>query len=121
MSVCEWYHGTSGDNILAILRQHWMKPGIDGTIFFSERRFESALMHGPDLTRKATYAVKVRVQIPPSATIERRVTPGVLDTLVVRTRTPIHAEVLELYVRVPHGTSVQTIRGAVEILRYLQG
>jgi len=38
----------------------------------------------------------------------------------VRGFAPIPAEVLELYVRSPGGTSVQTIRGTDEIIQFLQ-
>jgi hypothetical protein len=115
------YHGTDGDTILAIIRERSMKPSADGTIFFSEFRFESVLMHGADTKRKVTLAVKVSVEIPPDATVEKGATPGVADTLVVRTTAPLSVVVLELYVRQPRGTSVQTIRGTVDILRFLQG
>lgn len=49
MTTRELYHGTDGDNILAIIRERRMKPSADGTIFFSQNRFESVLMHGADI------------------------------------------------------------------------
>ncbi len=113
------YHGTNGDNILEIIQHGSLAPGSGGKIFFSERRFDSVLMHGADKRRNATFAVKLRVTIPSTASVRQTVTPGVADTLVVTTTTALPAEVLELYVRQPHATTVQTIAGKVAIVKYL--
>jgi len=116
----ELYHGTTGDNILGIMHTRSLRPGVDGTLFFSENRFESVLMHGADRRRGASFAVKMRVHLPPGVTTERIATPGVVDTLSVRTTFPILADVLELYVRQARASSVQVIRGAADIQRFLQ-
>jgi hypothetical protein len=120
MTIRELYHGADGDNILGIIRERRMKPGRDRKIFFAEYQFERAFMHGGDRRRMMTFVAKVRVQMPPGVTVERDTTSGVPNTLVVVTNAPIPAEVLELYIRKQAGTSVQTIRGAPDILRFLQ-
>jgi hypothetical protein len=119
MQVRELYHGTNGDNILEIVRQGVLRPNQDGKIYFSERRFDSVLMHGADAKRRATFAVKVRVTIPPTAGLTRSPTAGVADTLVVATSVPLPAEVLELYVREPRARTAKTVKGRTEIAKYL--
>ena len=94
------YHGANGDSILAIVTTKFMLPGA-GKIFFAMHKWESALMHGADTRRKASFAIKVRVEIPPDAVKTRTATPGVADTVIVETRRGLRAEVLELYVRKP--------------------
>ena len=116
----ELFHGANGDKILAIIADKLMRPA-GGEVFFSENRPESVLMHGADLTRKLTFAVKVRVQIPDTITLVRKSTPGVQDTLVLQTNDPVSAEVLELYIRRPGATQLEVIRGADAIKQFLQG
>jgi len=76
-------------------------------------------MHGGDLKRKLTFAVKVQVQVPPSVRSERKATPGVDDTLVLLTNAPIQAEILDLYVRKPRAAAVEEVHGERAIERYL--
>jgi hypothetical protein len=119
MEMRELFHGTDGDNINAIMREGQLRPNRDGKLYFSERRFDSVLMHGADIKRKATFAVKLRVSIPPATSVARAATAGVADTLVVTTSIPLRAEVLELYVREPRATTVKTIKGRMEIAKFL--
>jgi hypothetical protein len=114
------YHGANGDSILAILTTKFMLPGA-GKIFFAMHKWESALMHGADTRRKASFVIKVRVDIPPDAVKTRTATPGVADTLIVETRRGLRAEVLELYVRKPvgGGFEIQHLIGAQAITSYL--
>jgi hypothetical protein len=119
MQVRDLYHGTNGDNILEIMRLGVLKPNLQGKLFFSEWRFDSVLMHGADSRRKATFAVKLRVTIVPPAVLQQAATAGVSDTLIVSTTLPLRAQVLELYVREPRATTVKTIRGTAEIVKYL--
>lgn len=119
MDVRNFYHGTSGDTILRIIRERLVRPNSDSKIFFSERSFESVLMHGADVKRKETYAIKVRVTIPEGVTLQRSATPGVADTIVAVTSSPLPAEVLELYIRPPRGAAVRIIQGEGPILMAL--
>jgi hypothetical protein len=119
MITRELFHGTDGDAILQILHDRQMRPNAQGKIFFAEHRYDSGFMHGGDRKRKLTFAMKVRVQVPAGIQIERSSTHGVSDTLILHTMTPIPADILELYVREPHGSAVQTIRGGVAILQFL--
>jgi hypothetical protein len=111
MQIRELYHGTTGDNILQIIRLGVLKPNMEGKLFFSEWRFDSVLMHGADLRRKASFAIKLRVTIVPPAVLQQTATAGVSDTLIVSTTMPLRVQVLELYVREPRATTVRTIRG----------
>jgi hypothetical protein len=77
-------------------------------------------MHGADMRRKMTFAVKVRVSIPPEATIERAATAGVADTLIVTTPRPLIAEILELYVRQPGSGTAKNVKGRLEIAKFLK-
>jgi hypothetical protein len=114
------YHGANGDSILAILTTKFMLPGA-GKIFFAMHKWESALMHGADTRRRASFVIKVRVDIPPDAVKTRTATPGVADTLIVETRRGLRAEVLELYVRKPvgGGFEIQHLIGPQAITSYL--
>jgi hypothetical protein len=119
MEIRDLFHGTSGDNIIAMMREGMLRPNREGKIYFSERQFDSVLMHGADSKRKLTFAIKVRVSLPPTATAAKAATAGVADTLVVTTSMPLKAEVLELYVREPRATSLKTIKGRIEIAKFL--
>jgi len=119
MQVRELYHGTNGDNILDIIHYGVLRPNADGKVFFSEWRFDSVLMHGADLRRKASFALKLSVTIPPTASVRQESTHGVLDTLVVTTAIPLPVEVLALYVREPWASTVQTVVGTPHITAYL--
>lgn len=119
MEIRDLFHGTDGDTINAIMREGQLRPNSDGNIFFSEWRFDSVLMHGADIKRKATFAVKLRVSIPPDARVTRAATPGVADTLIIATSAPLQAEVLELYIREPRMTTVNTVKGRTEIANFL--
>jgi hypothetical protein len=120
MQVRDLFHGTNGDNIIAIIREGQVRPNRDRKIFFAEQKFDSVLMHGADTRRKATFAVKLRVIIPPTAAVARVSTPGVDLTLVVTTTAPLKAEVLEMYVREPGAITVKTFKSRTEILNYLK-
>jgi hypothetical protein len=119
MTIRELYHGGNGDKILQILESRQMQPDPQHKIYFSESRYESVLMHGGDLKRKLTLAIKVRVQLPSGTASARTITPGVADTITITTSVPIHAEVLELYVRKPKAITVEVIRGPTDIRRFL--
>jgi hypothetical protein len=114
------YHGTDGDSILAIMATGVMRPG-EGKIFFSRHRWEDSLMHGGDTARKASFVIKVAVSIPENIVSYNTSTPGVGVTFVVETVVPLHAEVLELYVRKPtsNGFEGHHARGALAIRQAL--
>jgi hypothetical protein len=113
------YHGTSGDNILEIIRQHALRPNEAGKLYFSEFRFDSVLMHGGDMRRKATFAIKVMVTIPPEVVLQRTATQGVSDTLVITTGEPLKVQVVELFVRRPRAATTEVIKGEANIIKYL--
>jgi hypothetical protein len=101
------------------MREGLLRPNHEGKIYCSERRFDSVLMHGADVKRKATFAIKVRVTLPTTASVARAATAGVADTLLITTMLPVTAEVLELYIREPRATSVTTMRGRIDITKFL--
>ena len=72
------FHGTSGDNILAIIQSKSMLPGPDSKIFFSRYKWDDSLMHGGDRKRGANFVVRVKVQIPTTATRDYGTTKGLL-------------------------------------------
>jgi hypothetical protein len=115
------FHGANGDNILGILNTAQIVPSAQGEVFFSEHRWDSVLMHGADQRRRAAFACKVEITVPNDATLVRKATPGVADTLVLQTRQPVRARVLELFVRKPgeDGFTLEEVRGEVEIRAYL--
>jgi hypothetical protein len=115
----ELFHGTTGDNILAILRRGAISPNLDGKIYFSAWRFDSVLMHGADKKRKAAFAVKMRVTLPSTATLQKTSTPGVTDTLVVATSAPLRCDVLELYIREARSRTVKKVTGEAAITKCL--
>jgi len=116
------YHGADGDKILGILTWREIRPNETGEVFFSEWRPESVFMHGADRRRRASFATRLEVSIPHDLVQERRSTPGVLDTLVIRTSRPLRARVLELHVRRLHegGAEVERVIGETAIRRFLE-
>jgi hypothetical protein len=114
MKIYELFHGTDGDAILSIIRDASMRPNAEHKIFFSER-FDDALQHGADLKRKLTFAVKVQVSLPATATLERTSKPGNPLTVIVTSTTPLPASILELYVRTPHQQHLQIVKGLAAI------
>jgi len=118
MSTRDLFHGANGDNILQIMSQNAMKPDSQGRVFLSTHR-DSVFMHGGDPKRKATFAIKLSVTIPQSANSKDAVTPGVNNTVIITTKSPLKVQVLELYVREPRATAIQTVKGASEIKKYL--
>jgi len=121
MQTRDVYRGTDGDTILYIIRFGVIRPNFEQKLYFSQWHFDSVLMHGTDMKRKITLAVKLRVTIPSTAVVEQKPTDGVADTLIVETSMPLQAEVLELYVREPGAGTVKTIKGARDITQYLEG
>jgi hypothetical protein len=121
MDIRQLFHGADGDKILGILARREILPNAAGEIFFSERRPDSVFMHGADMRRRASFAVRLQVSVPPGAEQVRKSTPGVLDTLVIKTARPLATAVLELYVRTLHGGegNVQRVIGEAEIRRFL--
>jgi hypothetical protein len=113
------FHGSDGDSILQLLKTRQMQPDPEGRIFFSEHRYESVLMHGADLKRKLTFAIKMHVYVPNEAALQKKATPGVDDTVVLISRAPVRVDVLELYVRRPRATAIETFHGAAAIERFL--
>jgi hypothetical protein len=93
------YHGANGDNILKIIHTGVMVPSGDGKIWFARYKWDSALMHGGDARRRASFVIKVRVEIPDTAVRRFTTTQGVNDTLEVGTGQPLAAEVLEMHMR----------------------
>ena len=114
------YHGANGDRILGILTNGAMAPR-DGKIFFAANRWESALMHGADTRRVASFVIKIEVQIPGDVIRYRTATAGVADTIVLQTTQPVSVRVLELYARKPAtgGFQVQHVIGPEAIRHYL--
>ncbi len=117
MSTEILYHGTNGDNVLGILAARAILPGADFKIYFSPHRWESALMHGGDRRRMASFVIKVRVEVPNDVVRTREVTAGVPDALAFHTRKPLQADVLELHVRKPvdGGFQFEHVVGAAAI------
>ena len=68
-------------------------------MYFARFQWTNVLMHGADTKRRCSFAIKIRAEIPETATIRRGVTPGVIDIFSVETPVPISVEVMELYVR----------------------
>lgn len=121
MSTGIYFHGTNGDNILSIVATGLLRPNAKNEIFFSRFRWESCLMHGADRKRKAAFVIKVSVEIPDQASQSLLSTPGVQDTLVLRTELPVATRVLELFVRrlQEDGAAIDQIQGETAIVRYL--
>ena len=117
------FHGANGDALLGIIDDGVMRPGDDGKIFFSKYSFDRVFGHGGDRRRKASFAVKLRVQIPERANTYLQATAGVPDTLIVETWQPVPVEVLALFVRRPApdgGFDLTTVQGVSEIRSYLR-
>jgi hypothetical protein len=118
-----YYHGADGDKILAIIASGRMMPDSRNEVFFSQFTPDSCFMHGADRKRRASFVIKVAAEIPEGGTVERAETPGVRDTVIVRTADPIKVQVLELFVRrIKDGAGqLERVSGAQKIRSYLTG
>jgi hypothetical protein len=114
----EFYHGADGDSILGILNSGSMRPGTLNKVYFSERR-DDTFQHGGDRRRRATFSVKVRVTLPPGASLTRQRTQGNALAVIVTTTMPIPATVLELYSRTLQPLEIKTIVGIDAIRAHL--
>jgi len=123
VSTDVYFHGTTGDEILSIIETGLMKPDQKQEVFFSRYRWDSCFMHGGDRKRKASFVVKVEVDIPDEVKHVFRETPGVRDTVILQTADPLPVRVLELFVRrfSEDGAQVEHFMGAPTIKRYLGG
>jgi hypothetical protein len=93
-----YYHGTNGDAILKIIETGTLLPDENQRVFLSRYTWESCFMHGGDRKRQASFVIKVRIgPLDTNATFTE--TPGVRDTVEIRTDRPIPVEVCEMYVR----------------------
>jgi hypothetical protein len=121
MSAGTYFHGANGDKILSIIATGQLRPNEKNEVFCSRFRWESCLMHGADLMRKASFVIKVSIETPADVGQSLVQTPGVRDTVVFQTDTPLPAKVLELFVRRLHedGAQVDRILGEEAIIRYL--
>jgi hypothetical protein len=119
-STYELFHGSPAAGIMDIMKEGKMRPDASHHIFFSER-FEDALQHGADTTRKASFAFKAQITIVDGAAVERVAKPGNPLTVVVTTVMPLPAKLLELYVRLGRvgEFEIKIIKGADGIKAYL--
>lgn len=112
------FHGALGNEILSIIGEGKMRPNSDHKVFYSEQ-FEDALKHGADLRLKASFAFKANVILVPGASLARVATHGNPYAVVITTALPLPTKITELYVRLPHASQVQIIRGIESIRAYL--
>lgn len=121
MKTQELYHGTTGDNIVAILNNGVMKP-VGGEIYFvkHESQLHSSFVHGADTSRRAAFVLNVRIHIPEDATLKPDPRPGNPDCWILRTSKPVAAEALKLFVRHKPGEPPEVIHGRERIAAYLQ-
>jgi hypothetical protein len=115
------YHGTNGDHILGIMRQSLMTP-TNGEIFFVKHDSEvhTCFVHGADAVRSAAFVVKVRVEFPDNIPFKAEPRHGNRDAWVLKTTSPVRAQVLKLFVRFRPGQPMQTVDGAAKIREYLE-
>ena len=121
MHIQELYHGTTGDNILGILKEGVIRPS-NREIYFvrHESQLHTAFAYGADLTRGAAFVIKVKAKIPDGVNLKPKSRPGApQDTWLLETDKPIAVEVLTLYVRTKPGVPVELKSGAAEIRKYL--
>ena len=114
------FHGAPGDSILGIIADGHLRPGSDGTLYFSRFSWEPTIQYGADLKRGASFAVAIDVEIPKSAVVQREARGGVPTALMVVSSVPLRAVVKELFIREPRASGVTTIKGSDAIARYLQ-
>ena len=112
MNILDVYHGTKGDDILTIIKRGVLRPNKSGEIYFVQHDVTGAMQYGVDESRMACYAIRVRVEVPLTATMEQLERSGApRDTLRVTTPLPIKAEVTEMYIRTPGQAQLRTIKG----------
>lgn len=121
MAHHDLYHGTDGDSILAITKEKLIRPN-NGEVYFGrqESQLFQLFQYGADRSRSAAFVIKVRVSILEAQRLDHVSRPGApADAWVVRTTSPLPAEVLKLYVRVRPGDPILTFEGA-KITEYLR-
>jgi hypothetical protein len=124
MAIRQLYHGADGDEILSIIRSREMRPNRDNEIFFGDFEYDRTQLYfqGTDTRRKASFVIKVEINIPDDVRHYRKPTPGVPNTFVLQTSNPLPVEVLEMYVRkgrVGGFVEERPIRGTAAIVNYL--
>lgn len=120
MEILDVYHGAKGDDILKIIQQGAFRPGRGGEIYFVQYDVGEAMQYGPDESRMASYAIRAKIEVPLTATVERLQRPGAPPhTLRVTSSLPIKGEVTEMYIRKPGNSQLQVIKGATEIKKAL--
>jgi hypothetical protein len=119
-STYELFHGSPAAGIIGIINEGKMRPDATHHLFFSER-FEDALQHGADTTRKASFAFKAQITIVDGASVERAAKPGNPLAVVVTTVLPLPTKILELYVRLGRvgDFEIKIIKGIDAIKAYL--
>ena len=121
MRILDVYHGAKGDDILKIVQEGVFRPSLGGEIYFVEYDVGEAMQYGADTSRMAFFAIRARVRVPMTATIEKLDRPGAPQhTLKVTTSLPLQAEVSEMYIRKARGSHLQLIRGSSEIVKALK-
>jgi hypothetical protein len=120
MKILELYHGTGADSILAIMKDGLMKPNR-GVIYFvrQESQLHTCFAHGADSSRKAAFAIKLKVRIPDDFALTPVVRPGNPDTWILKTNAPVSVDVLRLFVR-KLGEPTEVIEGRVHIEDFLR-
>src|SRR3954468_13773866 len=117
------FHGTRGDRVLSIIETGVLRPGADQAIYFSRFEWSHVLSYGADATRRASFVLKLQVEIPNSVGRELTSIPGAPSVLKAVTSAPLRATVLEMYVRgfdVHQQFTFNTIVGAQAITGFIQ-
>ena len=117
------FHGTRGNRILSIIETGVLRPGADQAIYFSRFEWSHVLSYGADATRRASFVLKVQVEIPNGVGRELTSIRGVPSVLKVVTPAPLPTAVLEMYVRgfdLHQQFTFHTVVGAEAIKTFLQ-
>ena len=95
------FHGADSRKLLFNLRRGGLTADNLGKLYFSRYQWSNCLVHGTDSETHESYVVKVRIDIPAEAHIERGARAGNPDALIV-TVVPgrfLPCTFLEMYVR----------------------
>jgi hypothetical protein len=96
--IRELFHGANGDKILHIIENETMIPDSNDDLYFEETNFNNSFMHGVDSKRKASFVLKVSVDLS-NLHFTRTSKPGNPNTLIVKSKSAVSVKVLALYVR----------------------
>jgi hypothetical protein len=92
------FHGADSGKFLYVLDNGQMIPDAQGEIYFDETSYQNCFVHGVDSAKKASFVVKVEIDLRNLHHYRTR-KPGNPTTLIVKSASPVAVKIPEMFVR----------------------